>query len=130
MITAILTFVAFIILIIAFICYFIYEYTKLKVPFLDCIPIVNVIEKPYWAHDIRSSTVYVPLDNAKYLMQNGYYRPNLIIQDQEHKQHIIEQMARKIGLEALKMGAIEVIDNEIDNPFEKRIDMRLKVYKP
>lgn len=132
MITLLIFLLAFIALTIVFIAatynWLLKEQAKIS-PFLFGIA-PPIIEKAYRAVDVRSNMEYTTMDAVRN-RPFDYFSTDKVIRDDDHKQYMIEQLTKGIAMEMLQSGLIEVVDQEnMDNPFRRRIQLRAKVYKP
>jgi hypothetical protein len=87
-----------------------------------------IIEKAYRAHDFRYSLMYQTEENLRYAMLD-YTVPVIDVPD--HKKYIMRDAVHKMAEEFLDGGFIEIHEqNERGNPYLKRVDLKIKVYKP
>lgn len=48
-----------------------------------------------------------------------------------HKERIIYDFSHKLTKQMIESGVIEMTEKEsLDNPFRRRIDLKVKIYKP
>jgi predicted protein tyrosine phosphatase len=92
-----------------------------------------IVEKAYRGLDFYASFKYTTRDE---IIKNSFFRnphpDEVIVMDEIHKKHIIEKYSRQLVDQMFKSGCIEV--KEIDDfeymPFQKRVDLKVKVYQP
>lgn len=90
----------------------------------------RIVERSYRGHDFVASFEY----ETKESLMNMYHmrEPNvLLLMDNKHKDYMIENFCRDLVKQMFEGGFVEVkeADNH-HNPYMKRVDMRIKVYKP
>lgn len=96
---------------------------------------VNIVEIAYRAVDYQTSVTYVDRDH----LMNSNYRFDPIslnvINDERHKQRIIEKSVIDLTKKMLSDKVVEIkevgyMEDYNLAPYEKKINMRLKVYVP
>lgn len=116
---------AFICLVIAFIAYTYHWLSNQKV-FQTWVPVQTTIR----TYNLETFKYEFRYRDPK-IMQNFYLEPNNRIMTQDHVQHEIKNVARKIGAELLHNGFIEVHESPSDyNPYENNVMLTLRVYRP
>lgn len=89
-----------------------------------------VIEKAYRARDFVASFKYTTRDQ---MMRNAYPRnpEEIVIMNDEHKKHIIDQFSRGLVKEMVDSKCVEIKEqDDLYQPDMKRVDLRVKVYQP
>lgn len=95
---------------------------------------VNIVERAYRGRDYRASIRYSMLDDIQLYYPHGPYDgAPVICVDDNHKKHMIKQLVNGLSEKIYEDGAVEIIDHNRNNtlpPWEREIDLRLKVYVP
>lgn len=86
-----------------------------------------VIEKAYRAMDFRTTFEYTTEIPERF----DYFQIPNVIRNKEHLDYTIEKFTAELVKEMLKEGVVEMKEQEdIYRPYLKRIELKVKVYKP
>lgn len=103
-------------------------YDPTPLPFM---PISRMIEvRAYRAVDYQDSFIYTPVDEVIKRNQPFDYFTTERIVNPLQRDRIIEDFCRKLCIQMIRDGIVEIEDREDwDHPYRRRVSFNIKVYK-
>lgn len=97
--------------------------------------VVNIVEKAYRGRDYRTSIRYSMMDDVNKCLHHGQspFSGQPILTNEDHKKYMIRQLINDLSEKIYEDGVVEIEDNNRNYslpPWEREINLRLKVYVP
>lgn len=92
-----------------------------------------IVERVYRAIDFKSQFQYIMKDD--FANFQFFLRPEdktRVVIDDEHKKYILKEYTQQLAEQMLNAGVVQVneVDDYMTHPYIKRMQMKVKVYKP